>query len=107
MEPFRPHPTVVHGRYDDHKKKMKFLEKKATKGFKYKFTSSTTNILLEDKDEWDKIKEILDENKTEYDSFTPRDEKCIRDEGSRDPSRYIRNRERTNRGLQYKHQKQI
>lgn len=71
----KPPPIVVKGKFSDHEKIIETLKKEAINGFSFKFGPQNTSIYINDNQEYITIKQIFDENNTEYYTYTPKNEK--------------------------------
>ncbi|XP_044742297.1 putative uncharacterized protein DDB_G0289963 [Chrysoperla carnea] len=71
-KPKKPPPLVIHAKTTDHKTYVKSLENEINKGFHIKYTANNTNLYIYDHEEYKKYKEILNEGKVEYHTYTPK-----------------------------------
>lgn len=65
-----PPPIIIHGKTEDTKQLITYVQDKVKKGFRIKHTSASTNIYIDDIEEWRVFKDTLHKTETEYHSYT-------------------------------------
>lgn len=71
----KPPPIVIHGKPNDNQKFLKYVEASVKKGFQIKHAAETTNIHVNDPQEWSKFQEVPKLEKREFHTFTQKTEK--------------------------------